>query len=299
MKWILTAVILGGLVASSTSGRQEPATAAKAADPEPAAAERGEIDDDPQIGPGDVLEVTVLGLEQLDRKVLVEPDGSVRLPLLGYLAIGGLTRRQAEERVARALEEGKFVKNPQVSIFVEESVVRKVRIQGAVERPGAYSLLRGNRLLDLFLEAGGYSGQEAGESILVLRRGEEGFVHTVKIDARKLLAEGDLSLDILLRSGDVVVVPRATTAQVFVTGAVASPGAVSYSTGEGMTILRAIIVAGGPTNRTRLSKVMVLRQLPDGTQEKIRVDVKAIRKGKEEDLVLQPNDTVVVGEWFF
>ena len=276
-----------------------PSTASQADDPQPAAVQSGDIEDEPRIGPGDLLEVQFLGLAQLDRKVRVEPDGSVRLPLLGYLAIAGLTRRQAEERISRALEEGEFVKNPQVSIFVDEYVSRQVRIQGAVEKPGAYSLLRGTRLLDLLLEAGGYSGAGAGASILILRRGGEGPDETLEIDARRLLFQGDSSLDILLRPGDVIVVPEARTARVFVTGAVASPGIVSYSTGQGMTVLQAIITAGGPTNRTRMSKVYVLRQLPDGTQEKIRINVKAIQRGKKEDFVLQENDTLVVGEWFF
>ena len=244
------------------------------------------------------MEISVLDLEQLDRKVRVEPDGSVGLPLLGYVAVAGLTRRQAEELVTRALEEGELVKNPQVSIFVEESVSSQVRIRGGVERPGAYPLLRGARLLDLLLEAGGDFGQGAGD-ILLFRRGEDGSFQTLEIDARDLQAKGDSSLAMHLLAGDVVVVPEARAARVFVTGAVASPGVLSYSTDEGMTVLQAIIASGGPTNRTRLSKVYVLRRLPDGAQEKIQVDAKAIQRGKKEDFVLQEDDTVVVGEWFF
>lgn len=299
MKWTVTIALLGGIVTSSIGGLQQPPIASLAGRPQSAPIESGHIEDEPRIGPGDLLEVQLLGLEQLDRKVRVEFDGSIRLPLLGYLAIGGLTRRQAEERISRALEEGNFVKNPQVSLFVEEYVSRKVRIQGAVASPGVYSLLRGTRLLDLLLEAGGYSGQGHGKSIVVLRRGEGGPSQTLEIDALELLAGSDSSLDILLRPGDVILVPEARTVRVFVTGAVTSPGIVSYSTGEGMTLLQAIIATGGPTNRTRLSKVYVLRRLPDGTQEKIRINVKAIQRGKEDDFVLHENDTVVVGEWFF
>ena len=296
MKWILTAAVLGGLAAASTGALQEPTTPSLTDALRPAL---WELEDEPRIGPGDELEVKILGLEQLDSSVRVEPDGSIRLPLLGYLAVGGLTRRQAEERIAGALGDGDFVKNPQVSVFVEEFASRKVRIQGAVARPGAYSLRRGTRLLDLFLEAGGYSGVATGAAILVLRRGEQGPYQTFEIDARKLLAEGDSSLDILLRPGDVIVIPEAREARVFVTGAVAAPGVVSYSTAQGITLLQAIIASGGSTNRTRLSKVYVLRTLPDGTQEKIKLDVKAIQRGKQDDFVLQENDTVVVGEWFF
>lgn len=296
MKWILTAVVLGGLAAASTGALQEPTSPSLADALRPAL---WGVEDEPRISPGDNLDVKFLGLEQLDSSVRVEPDGSIRIPLLGYLAVGGLTRRQAEERIARALDEGNFIKNPQISIFVDEYVSRKVTIQGAVARPGSYPLLRGTRLLDLLLDAGGYSGQGAGAGILVLRRGEQGPYQTLEIDARKLLTEGDSSLDILLRPGDVIVVPEAREARVFVTGAVGAPGVLSYSTAQGITLLQAIIASGGPTNRTKLSKVYVLRTLPDGTQEKIKLNVKAIQRGKKDDFVLQENDTVVVGEWFF
>ena len=67
----------------------------------------------------------------------------------------------------------------------------------------------------------------------------------------------------------------------------------------GKIVMQAITAAGGPDQRAKLSKVHILRQLADGRQERIKVDVKAIQRGRKSDVPLERNDTVVVGEWFF
>ncbi len=94
-----------------------------------------------------------------------------------------------------------------------------------------------------------------------------------------------------------MVVPVARALRVYVTGAVRNPGAVDYSSSEGITVLQAITAAGGPTERANLKKVTIKRRNSDGTEEVIPINAKRIQNGKDPDQPLERNDTVVVGEW--
>ena len=248
------------------------------------------------IGPGDVLEISVLGVDDLTRKVRVLGDGTVTMPLLGNFRISGFTVRDAEGVITRMLSAKKLVNDPNVSIFVAESVSGAVSVQGAVLKPGAYELFGGSTLLEVLGRAGGLSQNRGGE-ILVLRGNPSEDKERIAIDAERLIEQGDLSANIPLRPGDLVVVPVARSLRVYVTGAVRGPGAVEYSSSEGITVLQAITAAGGPTERANLKKVTIRRRNPDGGEESIKVNVKAIQKGKNEDVPLERNDTVVVGEW--
>ncbi len=145
--------------------------------------------------------------------------------------------------------------------------------------------------------AGGVTGEE-GHQILVLR-GDGSNQGKIEIDSQRLLRQGDLMLNIQLLPGDVVLVPEAQELKVYVSGAVEDPGAVEFRSTEGLTVLQAITAAGGATPRANLSKVLVYRQLPNGEQLKLTVNVKQIRRGKADEVQLQGNDTVVVKEWFF
>ena len=144
--------------------------------------------------------------------------------------------------------------------------------------------------------AGGLS-EDSGGRITVLRsRGGE--AQKIEIDVDALVNQGDLSLNIPLRPGDIVMVPHSKVLRVYVTGAVAMPGAVAFDSSEGITVLQAITAAGGPSTRANMKNVHIIRKLPDGTQQRIKVNLKKIRAGKAEDVALEKNDTVVVGEWF-
>jgi polysaccharide export outer membrane protein len=248
------------------------------------------------IGPGDLLEVSVLGIEELSRRVQVLGDGSITLPPLGNFLVAGQTVQQLEATVAKMLADNQLVNDPQVSIFVAESVGGGVSVQGAVLKPGMYNLVGRNTLIEVVGQAGGLA-HDAGGRILVMRGNPESDQETLEIDVERLMEEGDSTANISLRAGDIVVVPRGRKLRVYVTGAVEKPGAVEYSSTEGITVLQAITAAGGPTERANLKKVTINRRLSDGTEDRIQVNVKKIQNGKEPDIPLERNDTVVVGEW--
>ncbi len=263
--------------------------------PAPAAAvypEAGEY----RIGAGDVLDIDVFGLDEMDRKVRVQRDGQISLPLLGVFAVAGLNLEDAELLIAGMLSQRQLVRDPQVSIFVEEMVSRGVTVQGAVVSPGVYQLIGSRTLLEMIGKAGGVR-EDSGAGVLVLRT-EAGSERKLDVDLEALLAGGDLSLNVPLLPGDIVMVPFSRRLTVYVTGAVENPGPVPYQSSEGITALQAITAAGGPTQRANLRSVHVLRAGEGGSQERIKVNLKKIQNGKMGDLSLEKNDTVVVGEWF-
>jgi polysaccharide export outer membrane protein len=218
------------------------------------------------------------------------------LPLLGNFRVAGFTVSGAEQLIARMLLAKRLVNDPHVSIFLAESVSSAVSVQGAVRTPGSYSLRGGGTLLEILGSAGGVT-PDRGARILIIRGSESGEQEAIEINATRLIDEGDVEQNMGLLPGDIVVVPVARRLRIYVTGAVRNPGAVEYSSSEGITVLQGITAAGGPNERANLKKITIKRRDRDGREETISVNVKRIQNGKDPDLSLEPNDTVVVGEW--
>jgi polysaccharide export outer membrane protein len=249
------------------------------------------------LGAGDLLAIEVLGLEDLSRKVRIGTDGTIRMPMVGSLDVAGLKPPEVEELVAQALREKQLVNAAAVSVIVEEYVSRGVSVMGAVAKPGTYQVVGGKTVFDVLLEAGGVVGKT--REILIIRELAPGRMERITVDATELLVEGDLTNNVEVLAGDVVVVPEETTFKVFVNGAVSSQGPIEFAAGSPLTLLQAISAAGGSDERANLSKVRILRRRDDGTPETIVVNLKRVRKGLDQDVVLQENDIVVVDERFF
>ena len=251
------------------------------------------------IGANDKLEIKVFELGQLDRTVRVTSDGTISLPLLGEVQIGGVTPRQAEETIARMLQEKKMVINPQVSVQVLEFISRRVYVQGAVVGKGGYYELLGDRtLLDVLGEAGGLQ-KDADKRIFVNRPFAKAGEERIVVDAERLFYQGDPLANVQIQPGDIITVPFAQEFKVFVNGAVKNPGPVNYQSYESMTVLQAVTAAGGATDRANESKIQVIRRHADGTKQLFKVNLKRIKRGKDEDMILERNDIVVVPESFF
>ena len=123
--------------------------------------------EDYPIGPGDVLTVSVPDMEELQqRKVRVSTQGIIELPLLGNVQAGGLTEAQLQDALDEKL--GKFMYNPQASIFVDQYHNRQVAVIGAVTHPGLILLdSPSETVLDVLSQAGGLTGTAADEIILI------------------------------------------------------------------------------------------------------------------------------------
>ena len=249
-----------------------------------------------RIGPGDLLELRVFEVEGLSQTVRVEEDGTITLPLLGRVMVKGLTQEEVVQKLTDLLQ-AKYVKNPQVTIFIREYKNQQVAVIGAVERSGNYELVGRRNLLQMISMAGGLT-EMAGNEVFILREGPDGQTSTVTIDLKDLLVNGNQTLNVAIEPNDVINVAVDREIRVFVMGRVNTPGPITAKLSEGMTLLQAIAGAGGPAEVAKQTAITITRK-NGGKEQKIKVNLKDILKGKKMDIKLQEGDVVFVPESFW
>jgi polysaccharide export outer membrane protein len=251
------------------------------------------------LGPGDIIEVTVFGIEDLKRKELtLDSLGKVSLPFINQVQLLGLTPRESEVKIA-TLFEASVMKNPQISIGVKEYKSQFINVLGTVLKPGPYQLTRRAFLVDALAMAGGLVPEKADTRVFVHRAGSTATAgeqnETIEIDLVQLLDKGDISLNVPIYAGDVISVPERTERFYYVLVDVNRGGAFEMKRSEKMTLSRALASAGGLMPTANSSKAKVIRQRADGSASiQISVNVKKILKGESEDILLSQNDVVFV-----
>jgi polysaccharide biosynthesis/export protein len=252
---------------------------------------------DHPVGPEDLLEINVFEIPDLNRTVRVSERGTVSLPLLGEMSVKGLTATELEQKLRVELGR-KYVKNPQVSVFIREYGSKRVSVIGAVGKPGVYEMLGPRTLLQILSQAGGLN-EDVGAELYVIRGTPDGASRKVEIPVADLMSNRDPSLNVPIQPGDVISVPVDRPIYVYVDGAVHTPGRIEQLASRPITLMQAIAKAGGATDRANMKAVQILRREEGGTQQAIEVNLKKLRKGKEPDPVLRDGDIVVVPETFF
>ncbi|HRD01543.1 MAG TPA: polysaccharide biosynthesis/export family protein [Candidatus Saccharicenans sp.] len=248
------------------------------------------------IGPRDLLEIKVFELPEFDQTVRVSEDGSITLPLIGNIQIGGLTKDKAEKKLSELLE--KYIKRAQVSIFIKEYQSSRVAIIGAVEKPGMYELVGRQSLLQMISQAGGFKDTAANE-IYVLREGQDGTTASINIDLEELLINGNQNLNIPIQANDVINVPVDKQINIYVFGEVKQPGALQVKMSKKITLLQAIAQAGGLSENATKRGVTIKRRDKSGQEVNISVNLNDIIKGKKKDIPLQEGDVVIVKQSIF
>lgn len=160
---------------------------------------------DYRIGPEDLIEVQVFGVDQLARTVRVNSYGMVSLPLIGSLPLGGLTAQEAERTIARKLAEN-YLQDPQVSVFIKEYTNQRVTVEGAVAKPGIYPLRGETTLLRAIAMAGGQGNLSDMHSVMVFRSDALGRRESQAYDV-ELIRRGAVP-DPVVVNDDVIVVNR-------------------------------------------------------------------------------------------
>lgn len=249
-----------------------------------------------KIGPGDLLELKVFEVDELSQTVRVSEDGSITLPLLGHVLVEGLTQEGVVQKLTELLQ-AKYVKNPQVTIFIKEYRNQQVSVIGAVEAAGSFELVGRKTLLQIISMAKGFS-DTVGNQVLVLREGPDGKAETITIDLKALL-DGNQDLNIQIEPNDVINVPVDREIKVFVMGRVTKPGAVSAKSSVGISLFQAIADAGGLAEGAKESGVTVTRKGTGGQEQKFRINLKDIIRGKKKDFPLQEGDVVHVPGGFW
>lgn len=250
-----------------------------------------------KIGPKDLLEISVFGLNELNQTVRVSEDGKITLPLVGEVAVDGLTKSELEKKLTTLLE-AKYLQNPQITIFIKEYQSKRVSVMGAVGKPGDYELLGRQTLLQILSQAGGLT-RDAAKEIIVMRRLQDGSSVSHHISIDDLILRGDPKFNILIEPNDIINVPVDMTVVIYLFGQVKSPGAFQVKKSNMPTLLQAIAQAGGFTDRAAKGSVLIKRKDAAGKEREIKVNTKDILKGKKKDIQLEENDTVYVPESFF
>ena len=217
------------------------------------------------VGEGDLLRITVYEHPDLTAELRLGADGNITFPLIGELSISGLSTLEIEKLLVRKLEDG-YIRKAHVTVFIREYKSKRITVLGEFVKPGILKLTGDSTLLELISDAGGVT-QNAGDLLFIQRVTEDGEEVTVTVDLKKLLEEGDVSANVAVREGDSIYLPRA--AFVFVTGEVKKPGA--YKITPDLTVLKAITLAGGFTDKARKGKILIIRKDEEGSEVTTRV----------------------------
>lgn len=238
------------------------------------------------VGEGDVLKITVYGHDDLSTTVRIGGDGSVVMPLLGQVEVTGLPVSEIAEKLTTLFADG-YIVNPQVSVFVVEFRSKRAVILGQVQKPGLYELPGQTTLLELISKAGGLN-PDAGSKAVIKRKSSSGAKDedVLTIDLKRLVEQGDVSLNIQVQEGDSIYINKAGIC--FVTGEVKKPD--SYKVDEDSTVIKAITIAGGLSDKASATNIKIIRK-KEGREE-------VFEKVKMDDPVL-PDDVIVVPESFF
>jgi protein involved in polysaccharide export with SLBB domain len=259
------------------------------------------------LGPGDSVELEILGNATSRAVAAVGPDGKIYFNLLPGLDVWGLTLAEVRDQLEKGLS--KYLPTPQVSVTLRTVGSKYVWVLGRLNRPGIFPLSGPMTLLESMAQAGGTSrsaSQVTTEELadlrhsFVVRQGQ-----FLPVDFQRLLQQGDVTQNIYLEPDDFIYVPSALAQEVYVLGAVKAPRAVGFV--EDMTVVSALAGANGAdryailnspdsgpfTKDAYVSHVAVVRG--SLAEPKIAiVDYQAVIKGHASDYRLEPGDIIYV-----
>ena len=196
------------------------------------------------LGSGDVVRVSVFKNPDLSLDARVSEQGTLSYPLIGSVAVGGLTLPGAEKKIAEALKSGGYVLNPQVNILVTQAVSGLVSVLGEVRTPGRYSVeTTGGHLSGVLAAAGGIS--PTGADLVTINGMRAGKSMTKTVDIVAISQSGNLVDDLQLAGGDTVFVGR--NSWFYIYGQVQKPG--QFRLERNMTVLQALASGGGITGK--------------------------------------------------
>jgi polysaccharide export outer membrane protein len=278
-----------------------------------------------RIGPRDEIEVNVFDVPELNVTVRVRESGFIALPLVGALPAAGLTESELLASLEKRLAD--YVKHPQASVFISNYGSQKVAVLGAIQKPGTYSLRKGqNSILELISEAGGISDR-AGNIVNFVPAELSGVSAGNEVEARAQLAlasdrllnltpptvltkgtvsnagvgiqvyldqvlgtSGSIPLELPVRGGDMIIVPEA--GKIMVEGEVERTG--TFELGRQMTLLGALAAAGGITYSAKVDEIEIVRDVGVDQKARLVMDLERLANGEEKDVRLRSGDIVRV-----
>ena len=277
------------------------------------------------LGPGDRLQIDIFNVPEYSGEYTVLVDGSISLPVLGNIPVGGLTISQLTQVITRAY--GEYIRRPVTSVRMLQPRPVKIAIAGEVSSPGAYTIEIEQQypsVSDLINLAGGFT-TVADLGKVQVRRNFQGNERVFTLDFLSLVRLADLSEDMTLRDGDRIYIPTKTnldaaevdfltnttpgiqTSQalnIAVVGEVAQPGSYQLAPenggnnggGQPARLTQAIAAAGGIKPLADINRVQVRRSTRNGLKQTFELDLLELLQGGnlDSDLILQDGDTIFV-----
>ncbi len=256
------------------------------------------------LGQGDQILVRVLDMDEMGRDPYqIDMRGNVSLPMAGRVHAGGLSPEELENAIAEKLK--KFLKNPEVSVTVQEMRSQPVSVLGEVKSPGVYQLRGEKTLLEVVSLAGGLN-VEAGYSIRIARKQEWGKIplpgshpdesgqyYVAEVGVKDLMEARTPEKNIPVKPTDVVTVPKGEL--VYVLGAVKKSGGFVLGSHERTTVLQALTLAEGLDSYAKSRNAKILRKTGAEDQRmEIAVNLAKILSGGSPDVPLQSEDILFV-----
>jgi len=257
------------------------------------------------LGPQDVISVQSMHMEELqDRVVPIDLNGAVRLPMIGRVAVAGLTPSELERELTERYHE--YIKDPELTVTVKEYRSQPISVLGAVRTPGVLQVQGKRSLFEVISMAGGLA-DDAGFSVTITRRRDRygdlplssattdatGNYSVAQVNVRAILDATDPASNIAIYPEDVVTVP--TAKMVYVLGTVQRTGGFALNEEESVTVLQAVALAQGFDRFAKPDKSVILRkQAGSSERTEIAVNVKAILEGKAEDQALRQDDILYI-----
>ncbi|MGE0461423.1 MAG: polysaccharide biosynthesis/export family protein [Vicinamibacterales bacterium] len=316
-KTLRLVLVISALICPGRALAQEPP--AVAATPDVALAGVADY----EIGPGDVLSISVSGFREFEQSIRVSNSGRIRVPYVGIMFAAGMTAIQLEREIAQQIRDHELVNEPMVRVQVDQHRARPVHVVGEVTTPGQFVITGEMYLLDLVSRAGGLTAGADGTGILY-RRG----VTRPSVTARIATASAPLDapapptdtpekeptseaqlipinlddlrsgkrpdLNIPLEGGDVLYVPRRQGQTMYIIGDVNVPGAYTLPRHGIVTATQAITYAGGPLATAKSKAGFLVRHDANGVRQAIPIDFNAIIRGKKPDVTIQADDIIYI-----
>jgi polysaccharide export outer membrane protein len=237
--------------------------------------------EDFHLAPGDLISVHVF-MQDYVQTVRLGSDGSVKLPFIGSVPLGGLTVRAAQMLIAERLRAGEFYNNPEVTIQVLDTVNGSVIVTGEVHAIVPVSTERSLR--EVLLIAGGLPAT-ASHTVKIVR---PGMAEPIVVDLGTDLA-ASTTANLPIHPHDIIQISRASV--VYVLGAFQHQGAVPLDQAAPLTLLQVAALSGGINFEGRYADLRLIRTV--GSERKVvKVDMKKVRDGRAPDPLLQANDII-------
>jgi len=236
------------------------------------------------LGAADVIRVTVFQNPELSVETRISEQGVISYPLLGNVALAGLSVSQGEQKIAKALRDGGFVLKPQVSILLLQIRSALVSVLGQVAKPGRYPIESTNsKVSEIIASAGGVV--PGGADVVTLSGTRNGKPVKFEIDLPAILQAGKAELDVVVANGDILFVDRAPFLYMY--GEVQRPGMTRLE--RGMTVMQALAASGGLTQRGTERGLRIHRRDPNGN---VRVIEPKVNDFVERDDVIYVRESM-------